>query len=171
MPRRAWKCVPTAIYGGGDIFEVPGCHLLRQMSSHWGSQKLLQGLVSHELTACLSVFYPFLTQWIMAILSKRCKPNNWILHNSLKLSFTNIGGLCLNFAECESFLESNSSDIFALCETNLNDSTNSGNFSVMGYLLLIWKDFMTHTHGITFYVNKGLPFARDLSLENSVDPY
>ena len=33
-----------------------GCHLLRQMSSQWGSQKLLQGLVSHELTAYLSIF-------------------------------------------------------------------------------------------------------------------
>ena len=32
-PSRAWKCVPTAISGGVDISEVPGCHLLRQMSS------------------------------------------------------------------------------------------------------------------------------------------
>ena len=23
-----WKCVPTAISGGVDISEVPGCHLL-----------------------------------------------------------------------------------------------------------------------------------------------
>ena len=28
-----WKCVPTAISGGVDISEVPGCHLLQQMSS------------------------------------------------------------------------------------------------------------------------------------------
>ena len=28
-----WKCVPTAISGGADISEVPGCHLLQQMSS------------------------------------------------------------------------------------------------------------------------------------------
>ena len=33
VPCRAWKCVPTAISGGVDISEVPGCHLLRQMSS------------------------------------------------------------------------------------------------------------------------------------------
>ena len=33
VPRRAWKWVPTAISGGVDIFEVPGCHLLQQMSS------------------------------------------------------------------------------------------------------------------------------------------
>ena len=29
----AWKCIPTAIFGGVDILEVPGCHLLQQMSS------------------------------------------------------------------------------------------------------------------------------------------
>ena len=55
----AWTCVPTAISGGFDISEVPGCHLLRQMSSQWGSQKSLQGLVSHELTAYLFIFNLF----------------------------------------------------------------------------------------------------------------
>ena len=33
VPCRAWKCVPTAISGSVDIFEVSGCHLLRQISS------------------------------------------------------------------------------------------------------------------------------------------
>ena len=33
VPCRAWKCVPTVISGGVDISKVPGCHLLRQMSS------------------------------------------------------------------------------------------------------------------------------------------
>ena len=51
--------IPTSISGGVDITEVPGCHLLRQMRSHWGSQKLLQGLVCHKLTACLSIFNLF----------------------------------------------------------------------------------------------------------------
>ena len=73
----------------------------------------------------------------MAILSKECEPDNFESHKSLKLSFTNIRGLHFNFVECESFLESNSLDILALCETNLNDSIDSGNFSVMGYLPLI----------------------------------
>ena len=68
----------------------------------------------------------------MAILSKGCKPDNFESHNSLKLSFTNICGLRLNFVECESFLESNPSDIGALCETILDDSIDSGNFSVRG---------------------------------------
>ena len=107
----------------------------------------------------------------MAILSKACKPDNFESHNSLKLSFTNIRGLRSNFVDCESFLESNSPDILALCETNLDDSTDSGNFSVRGYLTLIWKDSSTHMHGLVFYVKEGLPSARDLPLENSADSY
>ena len=50
----------------------------------------------------------------MAILSKACKPDNFELHNSLKLSFTNIQGLCSNFFGFESFLEWNSADNLAL---------------------------------------------------------
>ena len=83
----------------------------------------------------------------------------------------NIRGLRLNFVDCESFLKSNSPDILALCETNLDDSIDSGNFSVRGYLPLIQKDSSTHMHGFTVYVKEGLPFARDLSLENSADSY
>ena len=107
----------------------------------------------------------------MAILSKGCEPDKFEPHNSLKLSFTNSRGLCSNFAECESFFESNSPDILALCETNLDDSIDSGNFSVRGYLLLIRKDSITHMHGLPVYVKQGLPFARDLSLENSANSY
>ena len=56
VPCSTWKCVPTTIFGDVNIPKVPGCHLLRQGSSQWGSQKLLQRLVFHELTAYLSVF-------------------------------------------------------------------------------------------------------------------
>ena len=107
----------------------------------------------------------------MAILSKGCKPDNFESHNSLKLSFTNIQDLCSNFVDCDSFLESNSPDILALCETNQGDSIDSGNFSVNGYLLLIQKDSTTHVHRLAVYVKEGLPFAWDLSLENSADSY
>ena len=142
------------------------CHLLWQMSSQWGSQKILQGLVSHELTAYLSIFNQF-----KLILSKACKPDNFELNHSLKLSFINIWGLHSNFVDFESSLESNSPDIFALCETNLDGSIDSGNFSVRGYLPLIWKDSSTHMHGLTVYVKEGLAFAWGLSLENSTDSY
>ena len=107
----------------------------------------------------------------MAILSKACKPDNFESQNSLRLSFTNIQGLFSNFDDCESFLESNSPDILAMCETNLDDSIDSGNFSVRGYLPLIWKDSSTHIHGLAVYVKEGLPFARNLSVENSADSY
>ena len=95
----------------------------------------------------------------MAILSKVCKPDNFESYNSLKLSFTNTWGLCSNFAEYESFLESNSPGIFTLCETNLDDSIDSGNFFVRGYLPLIWKDFVTNLHGLAVYVRERLHFA------------
>ena len=95
----------------------------------------------------------------MAILSKGCKPDNFEPHNSLKLSFTNIRGLRSNFVECESFLESNSPDILVLCETNLDDSTDSGNFSVSGYLPLIRKDSPTCMHHLAVYVKEGFHFA------------
>ena len=107
----------------------------------------------------------------MSILSKGCKPDNFEPYNSLKLCFTNIGDLHSNFVEYESFLESNSPDILALCETNLDDSIDSGNFSVRGYLPLIRKDSSTHMHGLAVYVKEGLPFAQDVSLENSADSY
>ena len=40
VPCWAWRCCPP-IFGGGIISEVSGSHLLWQMSTQWGSQKLL----------------------------------------------------------------------------------------------------------------------------------
>ena len=99
--------------------------------------------------------------------SKACKPEKFDLHNSPKLRFTNIWGLCSNFVDCESFLESNSPDILNLCETNLDNSIYSGSFSVRGYLPLTQKNFITHMHGLAVYLKEGLP----LSLENSAGSY
>ena len=73
----------------------------------------------------------------MVILSKGRKPDNFESHNSLKLSFTNIRWLRSNFVRYESLLESNSLDILALCETKLDDSIESTNFSVRSYIPLI----------------------------------
>ena len=95
----------------------------------------------------------------MAILSKGCKPDNFEPHNYLKFSFTNIQGLHSNFVECEFFLESNSPDILALCKTTLDDSIDSGNFCVRGYLPLIGKDSVTHMHDLGVYVKECLPFT------------
>ena len=100
----------------------------------------------------------------MAIFSKACKPDNSESHNSLKLilfkAFVQIL-LIVNLS-----LNQNSPDILALCETNLDDS-----ISLWGYLPLIRKDSGTHMHGLAVYVKEGLPFAWDLSLENSADSY
>ena len=87
----------------------------------------------------------------MTILSKACKSDHFQSYNSLKLSFTNIWGLCLDFVDCESFLESNSSEILAMCKTKLDDSIDSGNFSARGYPPLIQKNSGTHMHGLTAY--------------------
>ena len=105
----------------------------------------------------------------MVILCKACKPDNFEQHNSQKLHFTNIRGLCSNCVDCESFLESNCPDSFALCKANLDFSIDSGNFSVRGYLPLTRKDSTTYMHGLAVYVKEGLPFVRDLSLEISED--
>ena len=107
----------------------------------------------------------------MAMLSKACKPDNFESHYSLKLSSTNIRGLRSNFVDYETFLVSNSPDIIALCKTNLDDSIDSGNFSMRGYLPLTRKYSSTHMHGLAVYVKEGLPFARDLSAESSADSY
>ena len=66
----------------------------------------------------------------MAILSKEHKPDSFESHKYLKLTFTNISGLRSNVAGNESFYEPNSPDILALCETNLDHSIDTGNFSV-----------------------------------------
>ena len=106
----------------------------------------------------------------MVILSKAYKPDNFASRNSIKLSFMNIQGLCSDFVHFEFFLESNC-PILALWKTSLDDSIDSGNFFVRGYLPLIQKDSSTHIHGLTVYVEEGLLFARNLSLENSADSY
>ena len=103
----------------------------------------------------------------MAILSKLFESDNFESLYSQKLSFMNVLNLRSNFVDYESFLESNSPDILSLCETNLDGSIDSANFSVIAYLRLIPKDSSTHMHGLVFYVKQGLLFATDLSVENS----
>lgn len=73
----------------------------------------------------------------MAMLSKVCKPDDFELHNSLKLSITNIWGLLSHFIDFESFFDRKILDILALRETILDNSNDASNFSVKGYLPLI----------------------------------
>ena len=53
----------------------------------------------------------------------------------------------------------------------MDDSIDSGNFSVMAYLHLIRKDYVTYLHDLAVYVKEGLAFARGLSSEKSTDSY
>ena len=98
-------------------------------------------------------------------MSKACKPDNFELHNSLKLGFSNIRVFRSNFVDWESFLESNSPHILALYETNVDSSIDSGNFFVTGYLPLIREDSSTHAWFRSLCEGK-IPFARNF-LENS----
>ena len=158
---------PTAIT---DISEVPGCHLLQQMSPQWRSEKLLQGLVFHELTAYLSVFnllklnelWPYYQKHVNQTILNRT--TLWSLALRIFEAFVRIL-LIVNLSLNQTLLT------FLLCETNLDDSIDSGNLSVRGYLPLIQKDSGTHMQGLAVYVKEGLPFAWDWSLENSADSY
>ena len=51
---------------------------------------------------------------------------------------------------------SDCTDILALCDTNLDGSIDSVNFSVSGYLPLIRKDSITHMHGLSVSFCMGL---------------
>ena len=106
----------------------------------------------------------------MVILLKACKPDNFESYNSLKLSLANIWGLGSNFVDVNL-----SSNHFSWHSCSMWDKPEwlncSSNFSVRGYLPLIWKDSSTHIHGCAVYVKEGLPFAWDLFLENSADSY
>ena len=66
-----------------------------------------------------------------------------------KLCFTNIYGLRSNFVQCESFLKSNSPDILALCETNLDGRLHAFSVTIPG----CYKDV---------YVNSFFPHAARL---------
>ena len=54
---------PSAGKNAG-VFLVVWIFLIWQMSSHWETQKLLQGFMCHECTDYFPVFNLFLTQWI-----------------------------------------------------------------------------------------------------------
>ena len=108
----------------------------------------------------------FLNQW-NAHNIKSTKTRYLESRNSLKLSFTSFRGHCLNFVRCESFLESNSNDILALCDKNWEDPVNSSNFSVRAIFFYFKTISIIHMHGLAVYVKEGFPFPWELFLENS----
>ena len=103
----------------------------------------------------------------MAIFSKGCTQYyNFQSPNSLMLSFTNIWGL-LSWLWIFPWIKFS----WRSCSMwrNLDDS---GNFTVRDCFPLILKDSTTHMlYDLADYLKKELPFAQDLSLENSADSY
>ena len=171
VPCHTWKCVPTAISGGVLRYLRSLCVICYD---RWVFSVGCKNYFKDWCFMNSQPTFPFLTYFnsmIYGHIIKRCKPDNFESHISLRLSFLNIWGLCSNFVDSESFLKSSSHDILALCETNLDNSIDSGNLSVSSYLLLIWKNSTTHMHGLAIYVKEGLPFAQDLTLEKPANVY
>ena len=139
MPCHAWKCVPP------DEFSVTITKISSRIGVSW----------THSLLFC---FWPILTQWIMAILSKGCKPDNFESHKSLILSFTNVRSLYL-------FLHQTVLT-FLLYVRQTWMTHWFWQFFSEGYLPLIRKNYITYMHGLAVYAKKRLLFARDLSPEN-----
>ena len=130
------------------------------------SQKILQGLMSDELIACLSYFDLFLTNEIV-ILSKGHKPDKSESHNFLKVRFTNIPSIRLNFAEWQFFLK------WVSTWDKLEWLNWLWKFLCVGLSSFNLKRFcsVTDMHDLVVYVKEGLLLAKVLSLENSVDFY
>ena len=137
-----------------------------------------QGLVSHELTAYFSVFYLFLIQVIMAILSG-CKPDNFESHKSLKLnrylrilnSVTDMHGqgLFYKLRVCMWFFQ----------KKGKKRAKKGKIYENLGKIYKIWKyfekvslmcNYCMHEaaricpDGLAVYVKEGLSFTWDLSL-------
>ena len=88
--------------------------------------------------------------------------------NSAKLSCPDILGLCSNFVESESFLESNFPDIFALCETKFNGSIDSGDLSVRVSSFKPKGFYYSCTWSCSL-CERRTSFCMGLTLENSAD--
>ena len=90
----------------------------------------------------------------MAIISKARKLK---FQSSLQLNFpniqvTNISGFLFNFVGCESFFKSSNPDDLTLCDKTLEDSVESGNVSMRGYLHLIRRGPVTYMHDLAALV-------------------
>ena len=85
---------------------------------------------------------------------------NHTILQSLALSII-IWGLPCIFIGCESFFESNTPDILALCEPN---EQTHWFYQFLCHLALSRKNWVAYMYGFSVYVKEGLPFERDLCL-------
>ena len=117
VPCSCMEVHPYSYFRWSGYFWGPWASLLWQMSSEWGSQKLIQGLVFHELTAYLSVFNLFYLNQLWPYYQKDVNhiTINRIIPWSLTLQiFTFFYFHHSNFVDCKFFLESNSPGIHVL---------------------------------------------------------
>ena len=129
MPCCMWKCVYSYF------------QWCRYFQDAWVSFVLtdeFSGRVTKNTSHSTFLFFDlFLTQWIMAVLSRRCKPDNSESHNSLKLRpFRIFAWIKLPCHSCSVWDKLRWLNRFwqSLCEV---------------YRPLIQKDSITHRHGIT----------------------
>ena len=156
-PCRGWRCVPTAIYKDLDI-QVPFV-----MTDEFSVR--VTKINFHPFTAYVSDF---------TSISNSLK----LLHyqaggNQMTLNHTALFSLVLAIAEVFNLIlmvKTNSSNIFTLCKTELENPINSCNFYQRGYLPSI-QMASAHMYDLAIYEKEKLPFAHDLSLENSGDFY
>ena len=139
-----WKCIPKAIFGGAD----------NTLVVNYYNTKITSRIGVSRTPSLLFGFWPLVWLIEMAILLTGQQSDNFESLDSLKLSLTNIWGLCSKIVSFDPSLKPNSPDILALCGANVDDSIGSGNFSFKGYLPLIWKDSVTHMHVLAVYVRK-----------------
>ena len=103
----------------------------------------------------------------MTILSKGCKPDNFKSHNLVLWIFRAFFRVLLNVN-----LSLNQTLLTLLPYARQTWMTQFILvISVRGYLPLIRKDSAIRIHGLEVYVKEGLPFALDVSLENSADSH
>ena len=105
----------------------------------------------------------------MAILSKGCKPDNFESSELSKNQFYKYLWTSLKFCWMWIFPWIKFSWHSGSIRDKLGWLNWSDNCSVRSYLPLIWKNSITHMHGLAVYVKEERRFAQDLSLENSVD--
>ena len=140
MPCSAWKCVLAAISSGVGYPNVLGCICYDRSVLCEDHKNEFKDPCFMNSQPTFLIFVSFLTQK-MAILSKARKPGI-LIYTTLKNLVLPIFEFLSDFVGCESFFESNSPDILRLCETNLDDSIDSNNFSGRDYVPLNRKNFV-----------------------------
>ena len=121
------------------------CHLLQQMSSKWGSQKIASSI---GVSWAPQPFLTYFNSWQGHIIKRTKARQLWIILSNLVLLIFEVS-------------------IRILLNVNLSLSQTLLTFLLYlrqrGYLPLIRKNCFTHMDGLVVYVKKGLSFARNIS--------